>query len=298
MLGGGDLPHAVDLDQVRHGPEPREGEEAPPDARRSRRTPARWPGSSPPGAAPGSRPAAARRHPFPGFTGAKPASSGRSRTTNQEATPKVADSAASATNTARQEAWVTAQASGAPASTAPRFPANMVAPFRVAKRLAGNQTAFTLRTAMKATETPTPTRVRPAAATSQAGAKREDERAGTGDERSGRQEPAGTHGVGQHAHRDLQHRVDVEVGGRERAQDRAGDVEGCGSGRPRCWPARCGGRRTGRSSPAPPPGRSAALDGTDHLPLRRRRTSTTHTRTRPAHPAHDAARRDRRRPGH
>ena len=40
----------------------------------------------------------------------------------------------------------------------------------MAKRLAGNQTAFTLSTAMKATETPTPTSVRPAAATSQAGA--------------------------------------------------------------------------------------------------------------------------------
>ena len=51
---------------------------------------------------------------------------------------------------------MTTQASGAPAITAPRFPANMVAPFRVAKRLAGNQTAFTLSTAMKATETPTP----------------------------------------------------------------------------------------------------------------------------------------------
>ncbi len=65
---------------------------------------------------------------------------------------------------------MTAQASGAPAITAPMFPANIVAPFSVAKRLAGNHTAFTLRTAMKATDTPTPTSVRPAAAISQTGA--------------------------------------------------------------------------------------------------------------------------------
>src|SRR5512137_1887793 len=105
-----------------------------------------------------------------GFTGGKPASSGLSRTNRQEAIPMPAERTPSVANTVRQEAWVTTQASGAPAMTAPRLPANIVAPLSDAKRLAGNQTAFTLSAAMKATETPTPTSVRPAAATSQAGA--------------------------------------------------------------------------------------------------------------------------------
>ena len=43
-------------------------------------------------------------------------------------------------------------------------------PFNVANRLAGNHTALTLRIAMNATDTPMPTSVRPAAATSQVGA--------------------------------------------------------------------------------------------------------------------------------
>jgi hypothetical protein len=45
---------------------------------------------------------------------------------------------------------------------------NIVTPFSVAKRSAGNQTAEILRIAMNATETPTPTSVRPIAATSHA----------------------------------------------------------------------------------------------------------------------------------
>ncbi len=65
---------------------------------------------------------------------------------------------------------MTSQASGAPAITAPRLPANIVRPARVAKRLAGNQTADTLRIEMKATDTPMPTSVRPTAASSHAGA--------------------------------------------------------------------------------------------------------------------------------
>ncbi len=73
-------------------------------------------------------------------------------------------------NTIRHDACVTIHASGAPAITAPRLPANIVTPLSVAKRFAGNQTALILRIAMKATETPTPTSVRPAAANSHVGA--------------------------------------------------------------------------------------------------------------------------------
>jgi hypothetical protein len=50
------------------------------------------------------------------------------------------------------------------------LPANIVTPFSVAKRFAGNHTALTLRIAMNATATPTPTSVRPAAAISHVGA--------------------------------------------------------------------------------------------------------------------------------
>jgi hypothetical protein len=74
-------------------------------------------------------------------------------------------------NTPRHDVWVTTQASGAPAITAPALPANIVTPFSVAKRFAGNHTALILRIAMNATETPMPTSVRPAAATSHVGAK-------------------------------------------------------------------------------------------------------------------------------
>ncbi len=84
--------------------------------------------------------------------------------------PSAAESTASATNTLRQEVCVTIQASGAPATTAPRFPASIVTPDSVAKRFAGNQSAETLRIAMNATATPMPTSVRPIAASSQAGA--------------------------------------------------------------------------------------------------------------------------------
>ena len=103
-------------------------------------------------------------------TGAKPSCCGESRTRSQVATASSADAAAMPTNTARQEVTVTAQASGAPAATAPRLPANIVTPARVAKRSGANHTAETLSTAMKATDTPTPTSVRPTAAISHAGA--------------------------------------------------------------------------------------------------------------------------------
>ena len=73
-------------------------------------------------------------------------------------------------NTARHDICVTSHASGAPAITAPRLPANKVTPLSVANRFAGNQTALILRSAMNATDTPTPTSVRPAAAISQFGA--------------------------------------------------------------------------------------------------------------------------------
>ncbi len=84
--------------------------------------------------------------------------------------PSAIDSAARPRKTARHDVSVTIHASGAPAMTAPRLPANIVTPFNVANRSAGNQTALTLRMAMNATDTPTPTSVRPAAATSQVGA--------------------------------------------------------------------------------------------------------------------------------
>src|SRR6185369_7229320 len=105
-----------------------------------------------------------------GCTGGNPRSSGRSRTLNQDATPRAIDSAASPRNTSRHDVCVASQASGAPAITAPRLPANIVTPFNVANRFAGNHTALTLRIAMNATETPTPTRVRPTAAISHEGA--------------------------------------------------------------------------------------------------------------------------------
>src|SRR5664279_3953036 len=103
-------------------------------------------------------------------TGANPRSSGRSRTRHQVATPSVIDNAARPTKMLRHDVCVTSHASGAPATTAPRLPANIVTPFSVANRFAGNQTALTLRIAMNATDTPTPTSVRPAAAISQPGA--------------------------------------------------------------------------------------------------------------------------------
>ena len=75
------------------------------------------------------------------------------------------------TNTLRHEATVTIHASGAPAITAPRLPANCTTPTSVAKRSAGNHTAEVLSSEMNATDTPTPTSVRPMAATSQVGAR-------------------------------------------------------------------------------------------------------------------------------
>ena len=65
---------------------------------------------------------------------------------------------------------MTTHASGAPAITAPRLPANIVTPASVANLPGGNQTAESFRTAMNATDTPMPTSVRPTAAISQTGA--------------------------------------------------------------------------------------------------------------------------------
>ena len=70
----------------------------------------------------------------------------------------------------RHDVCVTIHASGAPAITAPRLPANIVTPASVAKRCGSNQTAESFSTEMNATDTPTPTSVRPTAATSQVGA--------------------------------------------------------------------------------------------------------------------------------
>src|SRR5512137_1860298 len=103
-------------------------------------------------------------------TGAKPSCCGESRTRSQVASASNAEAAARATKTTRHEVSVTAHASGAPAATAPRLPANIVTPARVAKRSGANHTAETFSTAMKATDTPMPTSVRPTAAISQAGA--------------------------------------------------------------------------------------------------------------------------------
>ncbi len=80
------------------------------------------------------------------------------------------DRTASAAKTTRHEVCVTTHASGAPATTAPRLPANIVTPASVAKRCGGNHTAESFSTEMKATETPMPTSVRPAAATCHTGA--------------------------------------------------------------------------------------------------------------------------------
>jgi len=60
---------------------------------------------------------------------------------------------------------VTTHASGAPAITAPALPANIVTPFSVAKRFAGKPDGADLENGDERDETPTPTSVRPAAAT-------------------------------------------------------------------------------------------------------------------------------------
>ncbi len=86
------------------------------------------------------------------------------------ASASIPEKAASATKTERQDVCVTIHASGAPAITAPRLPANIVTPASVAKRCGANQTAESFSTEMNATDTPMPTSVRPTAATSQVGA--------------------------------------------------------------------------------------------------------------------------------
>ena len=134
--------------------------------------------------------------------------------------PSAAERIASATKTLRHDVCVTSHASGAPATTAPRLPASIVTPFSVAKRFGGNQTAETLRIAMNATETPTPTSVRPAAATSQAGARANSSEPARRDERPIGEDAARAQRVGEHADGHLQQRVDVEVGRGERAEHR------------------------------------------------------------------------------
>ncbi len=125
----------------------------------------------------------------------------------------------------RHDACATSHASGAPATTAPRFPANIVTPTTVAKRSAGNHSAQILRIAMNATETPMPTSVRPSAAISHAGATPNSSEPGGGDQRAGSKNAARSERVREHADRDLQQRVDVEIGRGERAEDRAADIE-------------------------------------------------------------------------
>jgi len=128
-----------------------------------------------------------------------------------------AEAAASATKTTRHEVSVTAHASGRGGHRA-----EVAGEHRHAgqggEALGANHTAETFSTAMKATDTPTPTSVRPTAAISHARGQREQQRARRGDRRSGGEYPARAEGVGQHADRDLQQRVDVEVGGGQRAE--------------------------------------------------------------------------------
>ncbi len=120
---------------------------------------------------------------------------------------------------------VTIHASGAPAITAPRLPANIVTPFSVAKRFGGNQTALILSSAMNATETPTPTSVRPAAAISHVGASANASEPSPATSDPTARMRRGPMRVGQHADRNLQQRVDVEVRRRERPQHGAVDRE-------------------------------------------------------------------------
>ncbi len=81
------------------------------------------------------------------------------------------DSTPMTTNTTRQPAVCAAQASGVPAVMVPTLPMNIRAPVRVAKRDSSYQTAMSFSMAMKATETPSPTRVRPSTAISKPGAR-------------------------------------------------------------------------------------------------------------------------------
>ena len=104
---------------------------------------------------------------------------------------------------------------------------------------------------MNATETPMPTSVRPAAAISHDRREREQRASPTpGDQRSGAQDAPRAERVGEHADRDLQQRVDVEIRRRERAEHRAVDRERARRARRRSPRAPCDGRTTARSSRA------------------------------------------------
>ncbi len=223
MLRGVYARHAVHLLQIGHRPQPGERQEAAADAEVDDE---RWPGGR------------ICQHAcdavihgtcavvgVDGLTAAKTSSSGRSRTRSQVAIASRPEKIANATNTERHEVCVTIQASGAPATTAPRLPANIVTPASVANLFGANQTAESLSTEMKATDTPMPTSVRPTAAISQAGAnaKRSEPAAAIAEPAS--EELARPQRVGQHSDRNLQHRIDIEIGGGERAQHGAADVE-------------------------------------------------------------------------
>ena len=95
-----------------------------------------------------------------------------------------------------------------------------------------------------------PTSVRPAAAISHVGASANSSEPAPGDQRAAGQDAPRPQRVGEHADRNLQHRVDVEVRRGQRAQHRAVDRERAGRARRRSPPARCGGRTTARSSRA------------------------------------------------
>ena len=224
MLRGVDARHAVHLLQVGHRPESGEGEKAAGDAE----VDDEWrPRGGVRQHAHRLRSATARVPTMAadGMDGGQAEVLGRSRTLQPGDTASSAERIASATNTARQEVCVTIHASGAPAMTAPRLPANIVTPARVAKRSGANQTADSFSIEMKATETPIPTSVRPTAAISHAGAS-----ANSSEPAAAIAEPVGKdlarpERIGQYADRNLQDRVDVEVGRSKRSEHGAADVE-------------------------------------------------------------------------
>ena len=170
-------------------------------------------------------------------TGGKPRCSGRSRTMIHAAIPMAMESSPRPTKTVRHDATVTTHASGAPAMTAPKLPANCTTPTSVAKRLAGNHTADDLQQRDECD--------RDADADQRAADRRdlprrcqaEQQRSGAGDQRPDGHDEARAERVGHHAHRDLQQRVDEEIGRRKRAEhgavdrERAGQLAGDGGGR-------------------------------------------------------------------
>ena len=224
--GGGHARHAVSVLEPRHGPQSREREIAAADADVDEK------------ARPGRRIAQhARKRCCPvhmrrglgdaaAIHGGKADAPAASRApAASDAMPSSVDSAASATNTLRHEVCVTTHASGAPAMTAPRLPANIVTPISVAKRFARKPGGGHLEDRDE--------RDRYADADQRASGRgdfpgrreREHQRADPGDDRARSEDLARPERVGQHADRDLQDRVDVEVGGRERSEDGRVDRE-------------------------------------------------------------------------